>query len=93
MNGRNYEFPHCGAFSTPHFHLSWAQIPFNNTNLISVRLQKHTFLMIKLINLDVTLIPALNIDIIKLIIQYGAEVQIMPWPLQAFPPIIFSLCH
>ena len=26
MNGTNYEVPHCGAFSTPHFHPSWAQI-------------------------------------------------------------------
>ena len=26
MNGTNYEVPHCGAFSTPHSHPSWAQI-------------------------------------------------------------------
>ena len=26
MNGTNYEVPHCGAFSTPHSHLSWAKI-------------------------------------------------------------------
>ena len=26
MNGKNYEVPHCGAFSTPHSHPSWAQI-------------------------------------------------------------------
>ena len=26
MNGTNYEVPHCGAFSTPHSHRSWAQI-------------------------------------------------------------------
>ena len=26
MNGRNYEVPHCGAFSTPHSHPSWVQI-------------------------------------------------------------------
>ena len=25
-NGTNYEVPHCGAFSTPHSHPSWAQI-------------------------------------------------------------------
>ena len=25
MNGTNYEVPHCGAFSTPHSHPSWAQ--------------------------------------------------------------------
>ena len=24
--GSNYEVPHCGAFSTPHSHPSWAQI-------------------------------------------------------------------
>ena len=26
MNGTNYQVPHCGAFSTPHSHPSWAQI-------------------------------------------------------------------
>ena len=26
VNGTNYEVPHCGAFSTPYSHLSWAQI-------------------------------------------------------------------
>ena len=26
MNGTNYEVLHCGAFSTPHSHLSWVQI-------------------------------------------------------------------
>ena len=26
MNGTNYEVPHCGAFSIPHSHPSWAQI-------------------------------------------------------------------
>ena len=26
MNGTNYKVPHCGAFSTPHSHPSWAQI-------------------------------------------------------------------
>ena len=26
MNGTSYEVPHCGAFSTPHSHPSWAQI-------------------------------------------------------------------
>ena len=26
MNDTNYEAPHCGAFSTPHSHPSWAQI-------------------------------------------------------------------
>ena len=26
MNGTNYEVPHCGAFSTPYSHPSWAQI-------------------------------------------------------------------
>ena len=26
MNGTNYEVPHCGAFSTPHFHPSFSQI-------------------------------------------------------------------
>jgi len=26
MNGTNYEVHHCGAFSTPHSHPSWAQI-------------------------------------------------------------------
>ena len=26
MNGTNYEVPHCGAFSTPNSHPSWAQI-------------------------------------------------------------------
>ena len=26
MNGINYDVPHCGAYSTPHFHISWAQI-------------------------------------------------------------------
>ena len=25
-NGTNYEVPHCGAFSTPYSHPSWAQI-------------------------------------------------------------------
>ena len=38
MNGTNYEVPHCGAFSTPHFHPSWAQIfasgiPITDNNL------------------------------------------------------------
>ena len=26
MNSTNYEVSHCGAFSTPHSHPSWAQI-------------------------------------------------------------------
>ena len=26
MKGTNYELPHCGVFSIPHFHPSWAQI-------------------------------------------------------------------
>ena len=26
MNGTNYKLPDCGAFFTPHFHPSWAQI-------------------------------------------------------------------
>ena len=26
MNSTNYDVPHCGAFSTPHSHPSWAQI-------------------------------------------------------------------
>ena len=26
VNGRNYESPHCGAFSTTHSHSSWVQI-------------------------------------------------------------------
>ena len=26
MNVTKYEVPHCGAFSTPHSHPSWAQI-------------------------------------------------------------------
>ena len=26
MNGTNYEVPHCGAFSTPNSHPSWAEI-------------------------------------------------------------------
>ena len=30
MNGTNYEVPHCGVFSTPHSHPSWAQIFASN---------------------------------------------------------------
>ena len=26
MNGIDYEVPHCGEFSTPYYHPSWAQI-------------------------------------------------------------------
>ena len=32
MNGKNYEVPHFGAFSTPHSHPSWAQIFASGTN-------------------------------------------------------------
>ena len=30
MNSTNYEFPHCGAFPTPHSHRSWIQIFASN---------------------------------------------------------------
>ena len=36
MSGRNYEVPHCGAFSTPHSHPSWFQLINTSLKLLSV---------------------------------------------------------
>ena len=36
MNGTNYEVLHCGAFSTPHSHLSWIRLSILFSNTLSL---------------------------------------------------------
>ena len=65
MNGTNYEVPHCGAFSTPHSHPSWAQIFASLILTINI---KHT-----IINTEYKIIYVkciiINIEHTKIIIK------------------------
>ena len=63
MNGTNYEVPHCGAFSTPHSHPSWAQI----FALLLLLLYYYYYIII------IIIIIILIIIIIIIIIKYGKD--------------------